>query len=92
MIEFIWYLPSGSGGMAAWAKSSKIRRALDDWYERYNIARRYKSDIYSVNGLRYLKQTFNEPDAVLFALTWDQTISHLRYEYSLKVEATVKKG
>lgn len=83
MKEIIWYLPSGSGGMAAQHKSYLIREAIVEWGEQYvpgiNLIKQLT--FYSENGLRYYSLQLKDKQATVFALTWDNNVPKLHYEY-----------
>lgn len=83
MKQVIWYLPSGAGGMAAQAKSYHIREAIVEWGEQYlpGINLLPNLTFYSENGLRYYSLQLEDDCATIFALTWDNNIPKVHYEY-----------
>lgn len=83
MKQVVWYLPSGSGGMAALYKANRIKHNVKEWAERYapEIAQSSHIDYYSKNGLRYCALRLHEEHATIFALTWNNYIPQLRYEF-----------
>ena len=81
MKQIVWYLPSGSGGMAAFYKANTIKNAVRDWAAKHAPAINTQLDYYSENGLRYCALRLLEEYATLFALTWDNTNTRLHYEY-----------
>lgn len=83
MKEVVWFLPSGSGGMAALHKTNGIKSALREWTNRHNVDLEINRNttVYSENGLRYMTLTISEEVATVFVLTWDNNIPKLRYEY-----------
>lgn len=83
MKTVVWYLPSGSGGMAALMKSRYVKDLVLQWADSYNITIISKDQftIGSTNGLRYYRLTLSDEDATIFALSWDNTIAKSRYEY-----------
>jgi len=83
MKTVVWYLPSGAGGMAALHKSNKIRVALAEWAKHRNIDLNIKDNLtfLSQNGFRYYQLTLPEDTAIMFALTWNNSDSSIRYEY-----------
>lgn len=83
MKQVIWYLPSGSGGMAALHRSNRIKVALSEWANCYAPELEILKCVtaYSENGLRYYALRFSDEHATMFALTWDNTQPWLHYEY-----------
>lgn len=83
MKRVTWYLPSGSGGMAALYKANGIKSALREWADRHDITVNINKDTttFSENGLRYMALHLSEQHATIFALTWDNSVPKLRYEY-----------
>ena len=83
MKQVVWYLPSGSGGMAALHKANGIRSALREWVDRHDtsININQATTLYTKNGLRYLALQLSDDLATIFALTWHNDVSKLRYEY-----------
>ena len=83
MKQVVWYLPSGSGGMAALHKSNGIKSAIREWAERHSMDVNINASttVYTENGLRYMSIQLLEDVATIFALTWDNTVPKLRYEY-----------
>ena len=83
MKTVVWYLPSGAGGMAAYYKSTSIRKQLAAWSESKGIVVDLKTQLTTVseNGLRYYQLTIRDEDAIIFALSWDNSIPKFRYEY-----------
>ena len=83
MKQVVWYLSSGSGGMAALYKSNSIRSALREWVDRHDavININQSTTLYTKNGLRYLALQLSDELAIIFALTWHNDVSKLRYEY-----------
>lgn len=83
MKQVLWYLPSGSGGMAALYKANGIKSALREWAERHNvnISINKSTTVYTNNGLRYLALHLSDDLATMFVLTWDNNVPKLRYEY-----------
>lgn len=83
MKQVVWYLPSGSGGMAAHYKSNGIRSALREWADLHDldISINKSTTFYTKNGLRYLSLQLSEEFATMFALTWHNDVPKLRYEY-----------
>lgn len=83
MKQVIWYLPSGSGGMAALYKANGIRSALREWVDRHDadININQATTLYTKNGLRYLALQLSDELATIFALTWHNDVPKLRYEY-----------
>lgn len=83
MKQVVWYLPSGSGGMAALYRTRWISIALTEWAQQYapigNIPIRL--DNFSKNGFRYCGLKLQDDYATIFALTWDNTTPQTRYEY-----------
>lgn len=83
MKSVVWYLPSGSGGMAALMKSSYIRDLILTWAKAHNITVVPKEHltVTSVNGLRYYRLILSDEDAIIFALSWNNVNPKSRYEY-----------
>lgn len=83
MKQVIWYLPSGSGGMAALHRASRIKSALVEWANKHapDFDLPSRLTFYSENGLRYYALRFSEEHATIFALTWDNNLPWLHYEY-----------
>lgn len=83
MKQVIWYLPSGSGGMAALHRANRIKLELLEWANRHapELDIHGRLTFYSENGLRYYALRFSEEHATMFALTWDNDKAWLHYEY-----------
>jgi hypothetical protein len=83
MKQVVWYLPSGSGGMAALYKTNHIKILVKEWAEKYapRVSYLIHLDYYSKNGLRYCALRLHEEDATVFALTWDNSNTKTSYEY-----------
>lgn len=77
-----WYLPSGAGGMAALHKANRVKTALREWAVKHSPGYDPQKSLnyLSENGLKYCYLIMSDEDAIIFALSWQQSGQQIHYE------------